>query len=34
MEAGMDGYVAKPVRRDTLFAEIGRLVQKGDERNG
>jgi PAS domain S-box-containing protein len=25
IEAGMDGYVAKPVKRDALFAEIGRV---------
>ena len=34
MEAGMDGYVAKPVKRDALFAEIGRLLQKGDKSHG
>jgi two-component system sensor histidine kinase/response regulator len=26
LEAGMDGYVSKPVRRDTLFAEIDRVL--------
>jgi len=25
LNAGMDGYVAKPVKRETLFAEIGRV---------
>lgn len=34
MEAGMDGYVAKPVKKDALFAEIGRLLQKGDKSHG
>jgi two-component system sensor histidine kinase/response regulator len=29
LEAGMDGYVAKPVRRDNLFAEIDRLIGGG-----
>ena len=23
LDAGMDGYVAKPVKKDVLFAEIG-----------
>ena len=26
VEAGMDGYVAKPVKKEALFAEIGRVV--------
>jgi CheY-like chemotaxis protein len=26
LEAGMDGYVSKPVKRQTLFAEIGRVL--------
>jgi CheY-like chemotaxis protein len=26
LEAGMDGYVSKPVKRDTLFAEIDRVL--------
>jgi CheY-like chemotaxis protein len=30
INAGMDGYVAKPVKKETLFAELGRLVGKGD----
>ena len=34
MEAGMDGYVAKPVKKDVLFAEIGRLFQKKGASNG
>ena len=34
MQAGMDGYVAKPVKKDVLFAEIGRLFQKGGKGNG
>jgi CheY-like chemotaxis protein len=31
IDAGMDGYVAKPVKKEALFAEIGRLVVKGGE---
>jgi signal transduction histidine kinase/DNA-binding response OmpR family regulator/HAMP domain-containing protein len=27
LEAGMDGYVSKPVKRQTLFAEIDRLLR-------
>ena len=26
LEAGMDGYVSKPVKRQTLFAEIERVL--------
>ncbi len=26
LSAGMDGYVAKPIKKESLFAEIGRLV--------
>jgi CheY-like chemotaxis protein len=31
LDAGMDGYVAKPVKKDALFAEMDRLVIKGGE---
>jgi CheY-like chemotaxis protein len=31
MQAGMDGYVAKPVKKDALFAEIGRVLTKRGE---
>jgi CheY-like chemotaxis protein len=31
LDAGMDGYVAKPGKKDALFSEIGRLVVKGGE---
>jgi len=34
LEAGMDGYVAKPVKKESLFAEIGRLMLRGDKSNG
>jgi CheY-like chemotaxis protein len=27
LEAGMDGYVSKPVKRQTLFAEIERVLE-------
>jgi CheY-like chemotaxis protein len=27
--AGMDGYVTKPVKKDLLFAEIGRVLGNG-----
>jgi PAS domain S-box-containing protein len=30
IQAGMDGYVTKPVKRDALFAEIGRIMTNGD----
>jgi CheY-like chemotaxis protein len=26
LNAGMDGYVAKPVKRDALFAEVERVL--------
>lgn len=26
INAGMDGYVAKPVKKESLFAEIGRVL--------
>jgi len=29
IEAGMDGYVTKPVKKDALFAEVGRVLAKG-----
>jgi CheY-like chemotaxis protein len=29
INAGMDGYVAKPVKRETLFAEVGRVMADG-----
>jgi CheY-like chemotaxis protein len=29
LEAGMNGYVSKPVKRETLFAEITRVLKKG-----
>jgi CheY-like chemotaxis protein len=32
LDAGMDGYVAKPVKREALFAEVERVVAKGGER--
>jgi PAS domain S-box-containing protein len=28
LEAGMDGYISKPVKRDSMFAEIDRVVAK------
>jgi two-component system, sensor histidine kinase and response regulator len=32
IEAGMDGYVAKPVKKDVLFAEIDKVI--GGEKEG
>ena len=29
IEAGMDGYIAKPVKKELLFAEIGRVLGNG-----
>jgi signal transduction histidine kinase/DNA-binding response OmpR family regulator/HAMP domain-containing protein len=29
LNAGMDGYVAKPVKKEALFAEVGRVMAKG-----
>jgi CheY-like chemotaxis protein len=29
VNAGMDGYVAKPVKKELLFAEVGRVMAKG-----
>jgi CheY-like chemotaxis protein len=29
LESGMDGYVAKPVRKDALFAELDRVMGGG-----
>jgi CheY-like chemotaxis protein len=31
MAAGMDGYVAKPVKKEALFAEVNRVMAKGGE---
>jgi CheY-like chemotaxis protein len=31
ISAGMDGYVAKPVKKDVLFAEVTRVLSKGAE---
>jgi len=32
LEAGMDGYVTKPVNRELLIAEVERLAADGRER--
>jgi CheY-like chemotaxis protein len=29
IDAGMDGYVTKPVKREALFAEVGRVMATG-----
>jgi nitrogen fixation negative regulator NifL len=34
LDAGMDGYVAKPVKKDALYAEIGRILQIRTGGNG
>ena len=34
IEAGMDGYVPKPVKKDVLFAEIDRLMKESDDGKG
>jgi PAS domain S-box-containing protein len=31
INAGMDGYVSKPVKKDAMFAEIGRVLTGGSE---
>jgi signal transduction histidine kinase/CheY-like chemotaxis protein len=31
IDAGMDGYVPKPVKKEALFAEVGRVLNKGVE---
>jgi two-component system, sensor histidine kinase and response regulator len=31
LDAGMDGYVTKPVKKDALFAELGRVMAAGGE---
>jgi len=31
IDAGMDGYVAKPVKRESLYAEIERVRARGDQ---
>ena len=28
LDAGMDGYISKPVKRETLFAEIQRVLEE------
>jgi len=33
LDAGMDGYVSKPVKRGTLFAEIERVLNRSDTQN-
>jgi CheY-like chemotaxis protein len=32
IEAGMDGYVSKPVKKEALFSEVERVMAKGGER--
>jgi len=34
ISVGMDGYVAKPVKKDALFAEIARVLGEGDKGDG
>jgi two-component system sensor histidine kinase/response regulator len=34
IEAGMDGYVSKPVKRETLFAEIARVLPEVSTEDG
>lgn len=34
LEAGMDGYVAKPIARDRLFGEITRVLDRDDRARG
>src|SRR5439155_3559550 len=29
--AGMDGYISKPVKKEALFSEVGRVMAKGGE---
>jgi CheY-like chemotaxis protein len=34
LEAGMDGYVTKPVKKDVLFEELGRVLAQGGKHAG